>query len=131
MEKFNSELTRKATIKDIAENLIKAADRIYRYYIGIALGQEPPEGFEQGNKDYQTQILAQVGPMLKDYQQTQKINADSSGAVIDLLKNGKVTPRDAIDLLKVISTKLSVEEDEMQHKIKRELMEEIEKEATD
>lgn len=129
MEKFDSPLGKKqVAIGQIAEELIRAADRIYRYRISVALGQDPPEGFERGNKDFQQSILDTVEPFLKDYQQTKNINANTSGEVISLLKKGRVTPNEAFALLKLIKEKITVEEAELSHDLKKSLLEQLEEE---
>jgi len=130
MEKFNEEfdLTEKVTIGDIAETLIRAAARIHKYHISIAFGQDPPEGFEKGNKDYQQKILSTVEPLLKNYQEIKAITANSAGAVVRLLGAGKITATEAISLLNVIKTKVEVEEDELALRYKKQLIKEVDAE---
>ena len=131
MEDFKSEfdLTEKVSVEDIAETLIRAAARIYRYHISIAFGQEPPPGFETGNKDYQQKIIDQVSPMIKEYQQTKQITANTSGSVITLLSKGKITPSEALSLLSIIKKKVDVEEDELALKLKKDLIKQLDKEG--
>jgi len=133
MAKFNDELDdeRKVAVGDIAEKLIRAADRIHDYHISIALGLDPPEGFEQGNKDYQQKILDLVSPMIKDYQQVKSITANTASSVIALLGKGKITPSEAITLLKVIQTKVETDEAEMALKLKKDLIRQLGKEDND
>lgn len=133
MEDFNSEfdLTEKVSVEDIAETLIRAAARIYRYHISIAFGQEPPDGFEAGNKDYQQKIIDQVSPMIKEYQQTKQITANTAGSVITLLSKGKVTPSEALALLSIIKKKVDVEEDELALKLKKDLIKQLDREESD
>jgi len=130
MEEFNAEfdLTEKVSIEDIAETLIRAASRIFQYHISIAFGQEPPEGFESGNKDYQQKILDQVSPMIKEYQQTKQLTATSANSVITLLSRGKVTPTEALALLGVIKKRVDVEEDELALRLKKDLIKQIDRE---
>jgi len=130
MDNFNSEfdLTEKVSVDAIAETLIRAADRIYKYHISIAFGQEPPEGFEAGNKDYQQKILDLVSPMVKEYQQTKQITATTAGSVIALLSKGKVTPSEALALLSIIKKKVDVEEDELALKLKKDLIKQLDRE---
>ena len=127
-ERFDAPLDEKTivSIGSIAENLIRAADRIHRYRIAIALGQEMPEGFEKGNKDFQNEILQQVNPLIRDYQQEKAINAATSADVVNLLAKGKITPNEAIALLSVLKSKMQVEENELLLEVKKQLLEEIE-----
>jgi deoxyribodipyrimidine photolyase len=115
-------------IESIAEKLIKAADRIYDYHMGIAFGYEPPENFEKGNKEYQQKILDLVTPMITEYQQTKNISAKSANQVVALLAKGKISPKDAITLLGVVKAKLSVEELELELQYKKDLIKAVEKE---
>lgn len=127
MKSLNDKLKR-VNIEDIAEDLIAAAHRIHQYRITIALGQDPPEGFEKGNKDYQQMIVEQVAPFIENYEQNQMISANSSSAVVTLLSKGKISPKDAIALLTVLKTKMIVEQDEMELSLKKKLIKEIDNE---
>jgi Glu-tRNA(Gln) amidotransferase subunit E-like FAD-binding protein len=116
------------SIGTIAEKLIWAADRIVDYEIAIALGYEMPEGFERGNKDYQAKILEKVKPMIESYQQTKEIDANSANQVVGLLAKGKITAGEAHSLLKVVREKIRLEEDEIAFAIKKQLLEQVDKE---
>ena len=116
---------KRSSLDEIAEDLIDAAHVIHKYHIGIALGQDPPEGFEKGNKEYQHMILETVEPLLKKYEETKNINATSSNEVINLLKTGKVKPQEALQLLSLISMRTKVEEEELKLQLKKEIMESL------
>ena len=113
------------TIETIAQHILVAADRIYRYHITVALGQEQPEGVAGGDIKFQQKILKVVEPMLKDYQESKKLDASSSGEVIKLLSKGKINANEALSLLKVIQTKIQVEEAELEQDLLNEVLTEI------
>lgn len=133
--KMNDPVTGKKNIssESIMRKLLEAADRIIDYRIAIALGQQDMflDNFELGNKDYQQMVIDQVEPVLNAYREVKKIEANNSGAVLALLKSGKVNPAEAISLLKLIQTKLEVEEKEKEAQLKRELMASLEEEDED
>lgn len=112
-------------ITEIAENLISVAKRIYDYRIAIALGEKPKEALNHGFIDYQQYIIDLVEPMIKDYQQTKNIDAKSASEVIKLLGKGKVTPREAIELLTVIGKTIEVEEKEMKKELQKTLLDAV------
>ena len=112
-------------VDEIAEKLISVANRIYDYRIAIALGEKPDEALNQGYVEYQQYIIDLVEPMIKDYQQSKNIDAKSASEVIKLLGRGKVTPKEAIELLTVIGKTIEVEEKELKKALQKTLMEAI------
>ncbi len=125
-EKFDE--NKRVTIESIAEQMIKAADRILRYHIDIALGFEPPENFEKGNTQFQDKIINFVKPMIDTYKQSKEIDANSSGTVITLLSKGKISPAEAISLLSVIKQRIQVEETEIVLQLKKDMIQAVDDE---
>ncbi|MDX1699835.1 MAG: hypothetical protein R3250_04405 [Melioribacteraceae bacterium] len=126
--KLGTEYLRKTSIEEIAEDLLAAAHMIHTYHISIALGGELPENFEKGNKEYQQRILDAVKPMLDSYEQVKEISAKNSDDVITLLKRGKIKPKEAIELLKLVKMKAEVEVEEMENELKKQLLEAVDEE---
>lgn len=128
-EKFDD--NEMVTIEELAEQLIRAAKRIQEYHISIAFGMDPPDGFERGNIDFQDKILDQVRPMIREYQQTKQITANTASSVIRLLSKGKITPGESVSLLKMLREKMAVEEGEIELNLKKKLIKEVDSEGND
>lgn len=121
-------LGERVEVADIAEKMIRAANQIYDYKIAMAFGLEPPEDFEKGNPDRQAEILAIVEPFLEQYEQIREIEASTSEEVISLLSKGKISPKEAIELLKFLKTKIEVEGKELEQEVKSLLIKKVEDE---
>lgn len=110
------------SVDQIAENLISVAKRIYDYRIAVALGEKPREALNRGFVEYQQYIISLVEPMILDYQQAKNIDAKSANEVIKLLGKGKVTPKEAIELLNVVGKTIEVEEKELRNMLQKALL---------
>ena len=120
-----------ASVNAWAEKIIKVANRILEHRMAHALGVESKEtGFviQMGSSERQDELIEYVKPMIKDYQQATSVNAQTSSDVVKLLTKGKVTAKEAIELLKLISVRLEVENKEQEKEIKAKLMKNLEKE---
>jgi hypothetical protein len=115
------------TLEDMTRRLVQVAYKIQEYHIATALGLPPPEGFEKGDTNRQNEILAKVTPMLQEFQETKKIDANSSSEVVKMLSAGKITPSEAIKILEVIESKVRVEGEEMKLGLKKEIIAELDK----
>jgi hypothetical protein len=65
--------------------------------------------------------------MLQEFQETKKIDANSSSEVVKMLSAGKITPSEAIKILEVIESKVRVEGEEMKLGLKKEIIAELDK----
>jgi hypothetical protein len=109
------------SVENIAEKIIWTAKRIFDYRIAVAMGEKPPEALNRGFLDYQQYIIELVEPMILKYQQTKEIEATTSAEVIGLLRKGKITAKDAIELLAVIGKTKEVEEKELRAELIKNL----------
>lgn len=110
----------KTTINDILDELLETAHKILKYQVGIAFGQEPPEGHELYNSKQQHALLDMIKPMLNQAEQTKALNVKSSAEVVKMLKQGKVSVDEAMKLLQLIDKQVQVEGAELKLGLKRD-----------
>lgn len=109
-------------INDIVDSLIEVTAKILMYKAGVALGEEPPENSHKYQKQEMSEILKLATPLIQNAQVSRSLNAQSSQEVIQLLSGGKITPNEAVALLKLVKERVEVESKEMEHKLKQEIM---------
>lgn len=123
-------------LNDIVNMLVKNAYRFLEWKLIAAINQEvgmeiEAEGLPEGyfNFDHQKldYIIDLVRPMLKDVQQTKKIQAESSKQIISMLSNGKITIAEAKGLFEMIDAKVELEAKEKKSELKNKMFEELNK----
>lgn len=98
------------TIDEVAENLIDKVAEILDYRLGVALGHEPPEGYEKYNVQEQQRMLELAKPLIQKYESVRVINAKSTNDIIMLLSKGKITPVEAKQMMELLLLKSEVED---------------------
>ena len=112
----------KSSLNDVVDDLVIVTAKILRYKAGIAMGEEPPEDSHAYSKKEMEEILKLMTPLIQGVQASRQITANTSAEVIGLLAEGKVSAAEALALLKMVKEKVGIEEKEMEHKIKKEMM---------
>ena len=109
--KRGSPLKRKDTDSVVRELMIDVG-MILEYKSRLALGKLPPEGFECYNTTEMDRILKIAEPMIQSHQQTKKLKVESTNQILKALSAGKVTVKEAIELMTLLSARYDVEEKE-------------------
>lgn len=114
----------KKSLNDVVDDLIPVIGKILEYKAGVALGEEPPEESHKFQKKEMDEILKLATPLIQGVQASRQITANTSAEVVVLLSNGKVTPTEAVALLKLVKEKVDVEKAELEQKLRKELIDE-------
>ena len=110
----------KTTINDILDELLETAHRVLKYQVGIAFGEEPPEGHELYNHKEQHVLLDMIKPMLHSAEQTKSLNIKSSAEVVKMLKQGRISVDEAMKILRLIDKQVQVEGAEIKLDLKKD-----------
>jgi len=112
----------KTSINDVVDELIAATAKILTHKARVALGEEPSEDAHKFCKNEMAEILKIATPLIQACQVSRGLEANSSSEVVKMLSEGKITPAEAVALLKLVKDKVEVEAKEMEHQIKMEIV---------
>ncbi len=121
-----AEENKKHTLDEIIENLIDAVGEILEYKIAKALGLGTHADIEgEYVLSDQEQLLKLTTPLIQNYGVAKSIEAKNVQEVMTLLKKGKIKTSEANELLKLMKTKLAVEEQEEKNKLAKKISETV------
>ena len=115
---------KKKTLNDVVDSLVDSAFEILDFRAKLAMGRfdELPENYIQFDETEQKRILEMVKPLLSSAQQTRKVKAETSKDIIKMVKTGKVSISEAMNLMVLTKTNLEVEEKEMKVKLQKKMI---------
>ena len=103
-------MAKKKDVDEIVKELVEGVGEILNYRLGIALGKEPPEGHEKYDSDEQKKILKLAEPLIQKHESVREINAKSANDILKLLGQGKLTPKEANEMMSFFTKKTELEE---------------------
>ena len=119
---------KKVHVDEIVDRLVEVAQQILEYKIGVAMGEDPPEGHGKYNKEFQEYIVDFIKPMIKKSQQSREIEAQSTNDIIKMLSAGQISITQAVELISLLKDKLKVEKDTLTIDLQKSIMNQLGKE---
>ncbi len=96
--------------KEAREQVLSGSSQIIDNILIRATGIKDENGLRV-KVDYKAEslVLSIITPMLQAESDVKKLNADSSHDVVDMLGKGEISPREAIELMSMLSTKSTMD----------------------
>ena len=104
----------KMNAKDARSMLLSGCQPLIDDILILAIGKKNSEFPENGrlnvNEGARKQVLDIIAPMLQSAGDTQKIEAESTGSIIECLKQGTITFTEAKELMNMLSVQSDIED---------------------